>query len=82
LGVSICNNYLTPLQSRQLQVLYLSCPLKFRELETLLFQAGGRAVVFAKILKEEDKTELLMDEMKEDMIMRLLLKIKNGMLPV
>jgi splicing factor 3B subunit 1 len=37
---------------------------------------------FAKILKEEDETELSVEEMKERKIMRLLLKIKNGTPPV
>ncbi|KAI6010767.1 small nuclear ribonucleoprotein [Pisolithus orientalis] len=37
---------------------------------------------FAKILKEEDETQLSVDEMKERKIMRLLLKIKNGTPPV
>ncbi|KAG8215363.1 hypothetical protein J3R82DRAFT_8960 [Butyriboletus roseoflavus] len=40
------------------------------------------AQYFAKILKEEDETELLVDEMKERKIMWLLLKIKNGTPPV
>ena len=33
---------------------------------------------FANILKEEDETELLVEERKECKIMRLLLKIENG----
>lgn len=37
---------------------------------------------FAKILQEEDETQLSVDEMKERKIMRLLLKIKNGTPPV
>lgn len=37
---------------------------------------------FSKILKEEDETELSVDEMKERKILRLLLKIKNGTPPV
>ncbi|KAF8323538.1 armadillo-type protein [Cantharellus anzutake] len=37
---------------------------------------------FEKILKEEDESELSVDELKERKIMRLLLKIKNGTPPV
>ena len=46
-----------------------------------LFKLGD-AQYFAKILKEGDETELLVDKMKEHKIMRLLLKIKNGTPPV
>ncbi|KAI0640816.1 armadillo-type protein [Trametes meyenii] len=40
--------------------------------------AAEDAQYFTKILKEEDETELSVDEMKERKIMRLLLKIKNA----
>lgn len=40
------------------------------------------AQYFAKILTEEDETELSADEMKERKTMRLLLKIKDGTPPV
>lgn len=48
----------------------------------LAFFKAEDAQYFAKILKEEDETELSVDEMKERKIMRLLLKIKNGTPPV
>ncbi|KAH9935969.1 small nuclear ribonucleoprotein [Epithele typhae] len=48
----------------------------------LAFFKAEDAQYFAKILKEEDETELTVDEMKERKIMRLLLKIKNGTPPV
>jgi splicing factor 3B subunit 1 len=48
----------------------------------LAFFKAEDAQCFAKILKEEDETELSVDEMKERKIMRLLLKIKNGTPPV
>ncbi len=48
----------------------------------LAFFKQEDAQYFAKILKEEDETELSVDEMKERKIMRLLLKIKNGTPPV
>ncbi len=57
-------------------------PLKFRALEIWPFSNRKMRNIFAKILKEEDETELSVDEMKERKIMRLLLKIKNGTPPV
>src|SRR5215472_6125362 len=44
----------------------------------LAFFKPEDAEYFAKILKEEDETELSVKEMKEWKIMHLLLKIKNG----
>ncbi len=37
---------------------------------------------FSKFLKEEDETQLTVEDMKEHKIMRLLLKIKNRTPPV
>jgi hypothetical protein len=48
----------------------------------LPFFKAEDAQYFARILKEEDEAQLSVDEMKECKIMRLLLKIKNGMPPV
>src|SRR5271156_701480 len=44
----------------------------------LAFFKAEDAQYFAKILKEEDETELSVEEMKERKITHLLLKIKNG----
>ena len=57
-------------------------PTEIPGVGNLAFFKLGDAQYFAKILKEEDETELSTDEMKERKIMRLLLKIKNGTPPV
>jgi hypothetical protein len=49
---------------------------------TNLYVITASAQYFAKILKEEDETELSVNEMKECKIMQLPLKIKNGTPPV
>lgn len=48
----------------------------------LAFFKPEDAQYFGKILKEEDESEMSVDELKERKIMRLLLKIKNGTPPV
>lgn len=48
----------------------------------LAFFKPEDAQYFGKILKEEDESEMTVDELKERKIMRLLLKIKNGTPPV
>ncbi|KAF7294433.1 Small nuclear ribonucleoprotein [Mycena kentingensis (nom. inval.)] len=57
-------------------------PTEIPGVGALAFFKAEDAQYFAKILKEEDETELSVDEMKERKIMRLLLKIKNGTPPV
>ena len=57
-------------------------PTEIPGVGNLAFFKPEDAQYFAKILKEEDETELSVDEMKERKIMRLLLKIKNGTPPV
>ncbi|KIM83122.1 hypothetical protein PILCRDRAFT_69948 [Piloderma croceum F 1598] len=57
-------------------------PTEIPGVGNLAFFKAEDAQYFAKILKEEDETELSVDEMKERKIMRLLLKIKNGTPPV
>ncbi|KAJ7583237.1 armadillo-type protein [Mycena floridula] len=57
-------------------------PTEIPGVGALAFFKAEDAEYFAKILKEEDETELSVDEMKERKIMRLLLKIKNGTPPV
>lgn len=57
-------------------------PTEIPGVGNLAFFKPEDAQYFAKILKEEDETELTVDEMKERKIMRLLLKIKNGTPPV
>lgn len=57
-------------------------PTEIPGVGSLAFFKAEDAEYFAKILKEEDETELSVDEMKERKIMRLLLKIKNGTPPV
>jgi len=57
-------------------------PTEIPGVGNLAFFKPEDAQYFAKILKEEDETQLSVDEMKERKIMRLLLKIKNGTPPV
>ncbi|EMD38371.1 hypothetical protein CERSUDRAFT_93900 [Gelatoporia subvermispora B] len=57
-------------------------PTEIPGVGSLAFFKAEDAQYLAKILKEEDETELSMDEMKECKIMCLLLKIKNGTPPV
>ena len=57
-------------------------PTEIPGVGNLAFFKAEDAQYFAKILKEEDETELSVEEMKERKIMRLLLKIKNGTPPV
>ncbi|EJD43740.1 ARM repeat-containing protein [Auricularia subglabra TFB-10046 SS5] len=57
-------------------------PTEIPGVGTLAFFKAEDAKYFEKILKEEDETQLSVDEMKERKIMRLLLKIKNGTPPV
>jgi splicing factor 3B subunit 1 len=57
-------------------------PTEIPGVGNLAFFKAEDAEYFAKILKEEDETELSVEEMKERKIMRLLLKIKNGTPPV
>jgi len=57
-------------------------PTEIPGVGNLAFFKPEDAQYFAKILKDEDETELTIDEMKERKIMRLLLKIKNGTPPV
>lgn len=57
-------------------------PTEIPGVGALAFFKAEDAQYFAKILKEEDETELSVEEMKERKIMRLLLKIKNGTPPV
>ncbi|KAF8202543.1 armadillo-type protein [Pholiota molesta] len=57
-------------------------PTEIPGVGNLAFFKAEDAQYFAKILKEEDETDLTVEEMKERKIMRLLLKIKNGTPPV
>lgn len=57
-------------------------PTEIPGVGSLAFFKAEDAQYFAKIMKEEDETQLSVDEMKERKIMRLLLKIKNGTPPV
>jgi splicing factor 3B subunit 1 len=57
-------------------------PTEIPGVGNLAFFKAEDAEYFAKILKEEDETQLSVKEMKERKIMRLLLKIKNGTPPV
>jgi splicing factor 3B subunit 1 len=57
-------------------------PTEIPGVGSLAFFKAEDAQYFSKILKEEDETQLSVDEMKERKIMRLLLKIKNGTPPV
>ncbi|KDQ06854.1 hypothetical protein BOTBODRAFT_192791 [Botryobasidium botryosum FD-172 SS1] len=57
-------------------------PTEIPGVGSLAFFKAEDAQYFSKILKEEDETELSVDELKERKIMRLLLKIKNGTPPV
>src|SRR5271156_5705453 len=57
-------------------------PTEIPGVGNLAFFKAEDAQYFAKILKEEDETELSVEEMKERKIMRLLLKIKNGTPPM
>ena len=57
-------------------------PTEIPGVGSLAFFKAEDAQYFAKIMKEEDETELSVEEMKERKIMRLLLKIKNGTPPV
>jgi splicing factor 3B subunit 1 len=57
-------------------------PTEIPGVGNLAFFKAEDAQYFAKILKEEDETELSVDKMKERKILRLLLKIKNGTPPV
>ena len=57
-------------------------PTEIPGVGNLAFFKAEDAQYFAKILKEEDETQLSVEEMKERKIMRLLLKIKNGTPPV
>ena len=57
-------------------------PTEIPGVGNLAFFKAEDAQYFSKILKEEDETELTVEEMKERKIMRLLLKIKNGTPPV
>jgi splicing factor 3B subunit 1 len=57
-------------------------PTEIPGVGNLAFFKPEDAQYFAKILEEEDETQLSVEEMKERKIMRLLLKIKNGTPPV
>jgi splicing factor 3B subunit 1 len=57
-------------------------PTEIPGVGTLAFMKPEDAQYFSKILKEEDESDLSVDELKERKIMRLLLKIKNGTPPV
>ncbi len=57
-------------------------PTEIPGVDSLAFFKAEDTAYFSKILKEEDETQLTVDEMKERKIMRLLLKIKNGTPPV
>lgn len=57
-------------------------PTEIPGVGALAFFKAEDAQYFGKILKEEDETELSVEELKERKIMRLLLKIKNGTPPV
>ena len=57
-------------------------PTEIPGVGALAFFKPEDAQYFGKILKEEDESELSVDELKERKIMRLLLKIKNGTPPV
>lgn len=53
-------------------------PTEIPGVGSLAFFKAEDAQYFGKILKEEDESELSVEELKERKIMRLLLKIKNG----
>ncbi|CAE6397727.1 unnamed protein product [Rhizoctonia solani] len=53
-------------------------PTEIPGVGSLAFFKAEDAQYFSKILKEEDESDLSVDELKERKIMRLLLKIKNG----
>ncbi|KZT53002.1 small nuclear ribonucleo protein [Calocera cornea HHB12733] len=57
-------------------------PTEIPGVGNLAFFKPEDATYFSKILKEEDETEMTVEELKERKIMRLLLKIKNGTPPV
>ncbi|KAH8832631.1 armadillo-type protein [Flagelloscypha sp. PMI_526] len=57
-------------------------PAEIPGVGALTFFKAEDSQYFSKIMKEEDETELSIDEMKERKILRLLLKIKNGTPPV
>lgn len=57
-------------------------PTEIPGIGTLAFMKPEDASYFAKVLKEEDESDLSVEELKERKIMRLLLKIKNGTPPV
>jgi splicing factor 3B subunit 1 len=57
-------------------------PTEIPGVGSLAFFKPEDAQYFGKILKEEDETEMSVEELKERKIMRLLLKIKNGTPPV
>ena len=57
-------------------------PTEIPGIGNLAFFKPEDAQYFAKVLKDDDETQLSIDEMKERKIMRLLLKIKNGTPPV
>ncbi len=57
-------------------------PTEIPGVGSLAFFKQEDATYFSKILKEEDETEMSVEELKERKIMRLLLKIKNGTPPV
>jgi splicing factor 3B subunit 1 len=57
-------------------------PTEIPGVGNLTFFKAEDAQYFAKILKEEDETELSVDEMKERNIMWLLLNIKIGTPPI
>ncbi len=57
-------------------------PTEIPGVGSLAFFKAEDAAYFSKSLKEEDETQLTVEEMKERKIMRLLLKIKNGTPPV
>ncbi|KAG8936433.1 Splicing factor 3B subunit 1 [Tulasnella sp. 418] len=57
-------------------------PTEIPGVGSLAFFKAEDAQYFSKILKDEDETEMSVDELKERKIMRLLLKIKNGTPPV
>ena len=50
--------------------------------DDLAFFKPEDAQYFARIIKEEDETQLTVDEMKERRIVRLLLQVKNGTPPI
>lgn len=57
-------------------------PTEIPGVGSLAFFKQEDATYFSKILKEEDESEMSVEELKERKIMRLLLKIKNGTPPV